>query len=140
MALSVFEDKSHLPTSADLAGAMGPAASHWESLKNHLQKQYGPLAEEWNHAGAKFGWSFRLKDKKRVVAYMTPCRGHFLAGFVLGEKAVHVIRDSDLPSDVIAMVEGAKAYAEGRGVRLEIRTRADLECAKKLAAAKMIAK
>jgi len=62
-----------------------------------------------------------LKQKKRTVLYMTPCKGYFLVGFALGEKAV----------------DAAQKFAEGRGVRLEIRNKPAREQAKLLAAIKM---
>ena len=52
---------------------------------------------------------------------MTPCKGYFLVGFALGEKAV----------------DAAQKFAEGRGVRLEIRNKPAREQAKLLAAIKM---
>ena len=61
----------------------------------------------------------------------------FLTGFVLGEKAVKAAHESDLPTSVLALIEGAPKYAEGRGFRIEIRTKKDLEVTKKLAAMKM---
>jgi hypothetical protein len=68
---------------------------------------------------------------------MTPCRGHFLVGFALGEKAVKAARRSGLPDTVLSLVAKAKRYAEGRGVRLEVRNKIDLACATTLAAIKM---
>ena len=43
----------------------------------------------------------------------------------------------DLPDSVLAVIDEAKKYAEGRGVRIEIRTKKDLEIAKELSAVKM---
>jgi hypothetical protein len=78
-----------------------------------------------------------LKQKKRTVLYMTPYRKHFLVGVVLGGKAIKAARASDLPAEVMKIIEEAKKYAEGTGVRLEIRNKKDLEAVKKLAAIKM---
>ena len=68
---------------------------------------------------------------------MTPRKGHFLVGFVLGEKAVRAARDSDLPDSIFTTIDEARKYAEGRGVRIEIRNKKSLEATKKLAAIKM---
>ena len=78
-----------------------------------------------------------MKQKKRTVLYMTPCKRHFLVGFVLGEKAVRAAHGSTLPDSVLTVIDEATKYAEGTGVRLEIRNRNDLETAKELAAIKM---
>ena len=58
-------------------------------------------------------------------------------GFALGEKAVMAAHDSPLPGSILTVIEEAKKYAEGRAVRIEIKSKKDLEIAKKLAAIKM---
>jgi hypothetical protein len=78
-----------------------------------------------------------LKRKKRTVLYMTPGKGYFLASFALGEKAVQAAHRSGLPDSVLNIIDGARKYAEGRGVRLEVRTKKDMENIKRLAAIKM---
>jgi hypothetical protein len=68
---------------------------------------------------------------------MTPCKGHFLVGFVLGDKAVQAAYDSNLPDSVLAIIREARKYAEGKAIRIEIRNKKDLAMAKKLTAIKM---
>ena len=137
MALSSFDDKSKQPKAGNLKRTLGRASAHWDSLIAHIAAEYAPLEETWNFSGANWGWSLRLKQKKRTVLYMTPCRGYFLVGFVLGEKAVKAAHESTLPEPVLSVIDSARKYAEGRGVRLEIRSRKDLDHTKKLAAVKM---
>jgi hypothetical protein len=137
VALSAFDDKSTKPDVSDLERVLGRTSTHWNNLKTHVAAEYAPLDETWGFAGAKWGWSLRLKQKKRTVLYMTPCRGHFLVGFALGEKAVKAAHGSTLPLSVLAVIDEARKYAEGRGVRIEIRNRKDLEASKQLAAIKM---
>ena len=67
---------------------------------------------------------------------MTPCEGYFLASFALGEKAVKAAHDSDLPTSVLRVIS-AKKYAEGRGVRLEVRNARAVRNVEKLAVIKM---
>ena len=101
-----------------------------------MQEAYGPLTEEWNFAGKAFGWSFRLSQPKRVFVYMTPCRAHFLASFVLGEKACQAAHAARLPPQVLALIDGATKYAEGRGLRIPVRAKRDLDVVEALAAIK----
>jgi hypothetical protein len=51
---------------------------------------------------------------------MTPQTGKFLASFALGEKAVAAAKLIKLSSDLLATIEAAPRYAEGRGVRIEV--------------------
>ena len=137
MTLSAFGDKSKAPTPGSLKKVLGNASSHWENLTAFLASEYEPLTEKWNFGGANWGWSLRLIQKKRTILYMTPCKGYFLAGLVLGEKAVKAARASSLPGDVLAIIDGARKYAEGRAVRIEVRNKKIREAVKTLAAIKM---
>lgn len=53
------------------------------------------------------------------------------------KKAVNAARESDLPEAILKTIEGAQVYAEGRGVRLEVRTSEDVGNVVGLSAIKM---
>ena len=137
MALSAFADKSMEPEKEELRQTLGRASARWDELVGHLATEFEPLVVDWTFAGANWGWSLRLKRKKRTILYMTPCRKHFLAGLALGEKAVAAAHQAALPDSTLAIIDQAPKYAEGRAVRLEVRKKADLEVVKRLAAIKM---
>ena len=137
MALFAFNDKSRPPRSKELKETLGRSGALWDQLKDHLASGYQPLTEKWVMYSEKWGWSLQLKRKKRTILYMTPCKKHFLVGFVMGEKAVKAAHESDLPEAVLALIDSAPKYVEGRGLRIEVRTKKDLETTKKLAAIKM---
>jgi hypothetical protein len=136
MALSAFDDKAKPPQEADLKATLGESYAQWSALKKHVSSQYA-ASSDWGFSGKAYGWGLRLKTEKRAVLYMTPCKGYFLASFALGEKAVKAARESDLPASVLEVIDSAKKYAEGRGVRLEVRTAEDVRNIEKLAAIKM---
>jgi hypothetical protein len=137
MATSAFDEKSSPPQADQLHTVLGRAARHWEALVERLASAYPPLTETWKYGGQKWGWALRLQRKKRTVVWLTPCRGHFIAGFALGEKAVQAAHESGLPAAVLTLIDGAKKYAEGRAVRLEVRTQKDARIVEQVAAAKM---
>jgi hypothetical protein len=137
VALSVFDDQSKEPQAGDLITMLGRSNSHWDSLVAHIAAEFPPLDITWGFSGAKWGWSLRLKQKKRTVLYLTPCRRHFLVGFALGEKAVKAAHEVPLPDSILEAIESASKYAEGRGVRVEVRSKKDLGAVMGLAAVKM---
>jgi hypothetical protein len=138
MALSAFDDKSKQPQEEDLKITLGSAYPHWSDLKKLIVTTYAPVSVEWGFASKSTGWGLRLKRDNRAILYMTPCKGYFLASFALGEKAVKAAHESDLPASVLAVIDGAKKYAEGRGVRLEVRSTEDVRTIEKLAVIKMM--
>ena len=138
MALSVFDDKARQPTEADLATALKGSFDFWNDLKERIAARFTPLSFEWGFAGKAYGWGLRLKHKKRTVLYMTPGAGYFLASFALGEKAVLAAHQGKLPSSILQSIDGARKYAEGRGVRLRVSSARDVRNIEKLAVIKMM--
>lgn len=137
MTLSAFDDKSRPPQDDDLAATLGSTFVFWNELKKLLASRFPPLSTEWGFSSKKTGWGLRLKHEKRTILYMTPCRSYFLASFVLGEKAAKAAHETDLPVSVLKVIDSAKKYAEGRGVRLEVRSAEDVHSVEKLAGIKM---
>jgi hypothetical protein len=137
MALSAFDDTTREPGREKLMVVLGDAAGLWDQLISRIRSNFDPLAEDWGFSGKKWGWSLRLKHKKRAVLYLTPSDGYFLAGLALGEKAVDAAREAALPRAVVEVIESFQKFAEGRGVRLGIRSEEDVDSACRLAAIKM---
>ena len=69
--------------------------------------------------------------------YLIPWKKFFLVAFVLGEKAVAAAEKSALPKAVLDMIRSARKYAEGRGIRIEVKRPQDVEHIKKLCEIKM---
>lgn len=137
MALSAFDDEAGPPDAAELAAALGDAATLWRELVEHVSTTYAPVTESWNHGGDKFGWSLRLKRKDRILLYMTPQLGQFLLGVVLGELAAERAHEDCFPHHILELIDGAPRYGEGRGIRLPVRREDDLATALALAALKL---
>jgi hypothetical protein len=137
MAISAFDDKGTPPGTRALNETLGRTGTLWARLCDDLEGEYGPLLREWNYWGKSHGWSMRLKRKKRAIVYMTPCRSHFLASFALGEKACAAARAAGAPAAVLKLIDAAPKFVEGRGVRVEVRSKRDIEVVEALAAIKM---
>ena len=132
MALSIFDDKAKQPTKQMLAKALGRQYDLWKEIAEYVVEKYPNAIEEWKYPGVKYGWSFRLKDKKRNIIYMTPGEGHIMVAFVFADTAVDAVLDSNLPQSIKDELRNAKKYVEGRGIRLEVRNKSDLASIKTL--------
>ena len=129
-----FDDKALSPDDRALAKGLGPAKPLWDAFVRHIAAEFAPVTEAW---GFYKMWSLRLKRKRRTIVYLLPRVGHFLCAFVFGGQATEAARRAKLPKAVLKAIEDAPVYAEGRGFRLEVRTEADVETMKALAAIKM---
>ena len=127
MEHSIFMDKSVLPEDADLRGALGDTYELWMEIRDRVYEKYPEGIEEWNFPGKKYGWSFRIKDKKRAIIYLLPREGAFMAAFVFGGRALDAILKSDVSEQIKSDLEGAKVYAEGRGIRIPVPDRSALK-------------
>ena len=132
MALSIFTDKSINPDNKALAEALSASFSWWNDIKDYVIQQYPKASEEWKHSGKNYGWGFRLKDTKRVIVYLTPNDGFFLFSIVFGEKATQEALKSNISDTIKKIINEAPVYAEGRGIRLEIKSAAIVSDLKKL--------
>ena len=120
MTLSAFDDKAHPPEPHELRTTLGHAWSAWIRLVELVREPVPSLNELWAFAGKSTGWGMRLREGDRVLAYMTPRRGSFLFSIVLGEAAVARATSRKLPAAILAAIDAAPLYAEGRGVRFEV--------------------
>jgi hypothetical protein len=125
------------PTIGALSRALGVTMPLWDELVRHIETTYAPVTHEWQEARISPLGFLRLIRKKRTILYLIPQDGYFLTAFVFGEKATAAVRQSDVPAAVIAALDAARVYAEGRGIRLETRTSADLATMRTLATIKL---
>lgn len=118
---SVFVDKNNLPDVNDLSSALENTYPLWQSIRDYVFAKYPQATEEWNYSSDKYGWSFRIKDSKRVIIYLLPRAAFFKVAFVFGQKATDAILQSGVSSVIKAELEAARVYAEGRGIRIDIK-------------------
>ena len=128
MSENVFLDKTPKPTPALFVKALGARAKYWDELKAHVP---GPVVEEWKHYG-KGGWVLKLFRGKRNLLFLSARKGYFFVSFVLGDKAVAFAQSSGLEADLLEQLLAARKFAEGRGIRIEVKSRRALEQAKRL--------
>jgi len=136
MLKNAFIGKAKQPTNQELAVELGAAKALWDRLLAELAKLEID-GEEWNSYSRKAGWALKVKREARTILYLSPAWGGFTASFALGDKALQAARKSRLPKPVKKMIDGAKRYAEGSAVRIEVHAAKDLAVVKKLAVAKM---
>jgi hypothetical protein len=122
---NAFLGASQQPSEHQVTQALGASATEWKQLVGWFAEQ-GVTGQEWKSSGIKYGWSLRLKQKKRNIVYLGPCAGCFRVAFVLGDRAVEAARHSALSKAAMQVLDGAPRYPEGTGVRLMVKSARDL--------------
>jgi hypothetical protein len=120
MEHSIFMDKSSAPSDSDLKNVLGKDHELWMKIRDRVLQRYPGGIEEWNFPGKKYGWSFRIKDKKRAIIYLLPQEGSFMVAFVFGQKAFNSILESMVSDQIKSDLSSARVYAEGRGIRIPV--------------------
>ena len=124
---NAFRDGAQAPTANDLRRVLGTRAAYWRELAEHVA-----VVEEWKYYGKTYGWTLKLLAGKRNLCFLTARDGWFVAGFVFGDKAVQAVAASVLPRELVDELLAAKKYAEGRGIRVPVKSRRALASAKLL--------
>ena len=119
--ISIFTDKTIIPDKEKLMDALGSKAELWKKIEDFVFNSYPGGKAEWNFPGKKYGWSYRIKDKKRAIIYFLPREGYFKVAFVFGQRAFDKIIDSDISDIIKDDLAGAKKFAEGRGIGIDVR-------------------
>jgi len=118
---SIFTDKLIVPTDDDLKTALGATYNLWQLIAAYAHEQCPKATDDWKFPGEKHGWSFRVNDKKRVLVYLLPRNGFFKVAMVFGQKAFEAVINSTVSDEIKQELAAAKAYAEGRGIRIDVR-------------------
>jgi hypothetical protein len=113
-------DKAVLPDDEGLKQALGATFNLWQEIIDFVYRKCPKVMTEWNYPGKNYGWSFRLKDKKRVIIYLLPRDGFFKVAFVFGQKACDTIMTAGISDQIKSDLSVARVYAEGRGIRIDV--------------------
>lgn len=121
MTISIFTDKARQPNPNDLVAPLGETYALWKQIRQFILEKYPCGVEEWTYPGKNYGWNFRIKDKRRAIAYMLPREGYFKVAFVFGQKATDQVLASTVGPKIKQELLQARVYAEGRGIRIDVR-------------------
>lgn len=131
-------DKGKVPDDAMLTKALGKTYTLWKELEKYVTDKYPAAVKEWKMTGAKYGWSYRLSDRKRVIIYFLPREKSFMTAFVFGAKAFEDIMKSSVSDKIKKELESAKVYAEGRGIRIDVKSKTAIKDIMKLVDIKLV--
>lgn len=135
--ISIFPDKTITPTDNELVEKLGSTYKLWAQLQDFVLSKYPNGLSEWNYPGKKYGWSFRIKDKKRAIIYLLPRDKYFKVAFVFGQKATDIVMTSDISSEIKTELMQARKYVEGRGISIDIKSELRIPDVKKLVEIKL---
>lgn len=120
MALSYFTNREKHPVDQDLQDVLAITSPYWREIIDFCYQHFPDISEEWNYSGKNYGWSLRIKSKKRNILYLIPCQGYFKFAFVFGKNAVEKIFNSNINQQIKLELSAARTYTEGTGFRMDV--------------------
>jgi hypothetical protein len=114
------------PGDKEVASELGAAQETWDKIITNLTPFYGKIDVEWKASKTSFGWTCLLKHKKRTLVYLTPEKEQIQVGIVLGDRAVALALASRLPRKIKTLITKAPKYGEGTGIRLRVKSGAEV--------------
>ncbi|MDP1891466.1 MAG: DUF3788 family protein [Gemmatimonadaceae bacterium] len=120
--------------------ALGAADAMFTGIVRVVEELASPLDIEWKSSKIAFGHVCLLRHKKRTLLYLLPEKSSITVAIVLGERAYGLAMASTLSTAIKTSLSEARPYAEGRGIRVPVRTSRDFATIRKLVAIKLTPK
>lgn len=120
------------PDDAELQRILDEAYPAYRALLDSAPE----LRPEWKYYGQKYGWSLKLFAGRRNLCFLAARERELGVAFVFGKRDVPRVLAAAIPQAMKDEFAAAKPYPEGQGLRIKVRTLADLEPVQELLAIK----
>jgi hypothetical protein len=131
MAIGVFTDKLHQPTTEEIHAAIGSKRQLWENLTNFIEDNYR-LKSDFAFYGKNYGWALRFRKAGKALLSLYPGQNSFTAQIIVSQTQAEKALSSGLSKKASKIIEEAHPYPEGRWLFLKVESEQDLNDVKQL--------
>jgi hypothetical protein len=132
-AKPVVADAAKPPSTRELTTLLGESYAAFRALR----QRGAAVTCEWKRYSKTSPWVLKVSQGDRTLFYAAPKDREFEATVVLGERATEAALEGRVSKKLHASIRAAKAYVEGRPVRVVVRGLADLVSVEQLVAVKL---
>ena len=134
MSIGAFTDKKQQPTEEEILAMIGPKLPLWEELIQFIRASY-PADEDFTFLyGKKYGWALRFRIRGQLLTSLYPTAGGFTAQVNLSPEAVEQTLAMQPGKNVLAAIDRAHPYPEGRWLFIPVESADDVQDIKRLLA------
>jgi len=120
MSFSAFTDKKLRPTESEIQKSLGSMIPAWDGLIQYIREVY-PSDEDFTYLyGKQYGWAVRFRRRGKLLTSLYPNNGGFTVQINLSPAAVEQVQGMALGENVLAAVNRAHPYPEGRWVFIPV--------------------
>ena len=120
MPFSAFRHEDACPTDDALRRSLGATAQLWATALDRLASSVEADACEWRSFTQRSGWCLNVKDATGTLAYFYPQRDGFIVVVTIGHGDVALAGAGGLPADVERALAGARPFAKGWSVLVDV--------------------
>ena len=132
-AKSVPGNTDKPPTTREITTLLGESYAAFRALT----ERGSAVTREWKRYSSKSPWVLKVSQGERTLFYARPMVGTFEATVVLGGRATTAALGGRVSKKLHPAIRAARAYAEGRPVRVVVKSLADVEGVEQLLAVKL---
>ena len=131
MAIGIFTDKLHQPTTEEIYAAVGSKQPLWENLTAFIVDSYR-LKSDFAFYGKNYGWALRFRKAGKALLSLYPGQESFTAQIIVSQAQAEKALSSGLGKKASKIIEDAHPYPEGRWIFIKIESEQDLNDVKQL--------
>jgi hypothetical protein len=134
MSIGAFTDKKQQPTEEEIFAMIGSRLPLWGELIQFIRESY-PADEDFTFLyGKKYGWALRFRIRRQLLTSLYPTAGGFTAQVNLSPEAIEQALAMQPGKNVLAAIDRAHPYPEGRWLFIPIELADDIHDIKRLLA------
>jgi hypothetical protein len=118
-----LDRREEFPDDTVLKTVLGRAFSSYRDVVSLS----GGFSGEWKFYGRKYGWQWKVYQKKKALFYLVPLKGGFRVGFAVRSEERVALLDSGLSDETKSALRMAKKYPEGYPLRFSVMCKADVK-------------
>ncbi|MCU0237433.1 MAG: DUF3788 domain-containing protein [Acidobacteria bacterium] len=127
-----LNDPKQFPNDQVLAGQLGKAKPAWIAFLALLKEKAPQLGSEWRYYNDGKSWLFKVSRQATAICWVAVWDKYFSVAFYLNARAEDLVRNSSLDlvlkREFLHPVEANKF----RSIRVEVRTKSDLNAVEEL--------
>jgi hypothetical protein len=123
----LLTDKNIYPTDDHIFSLIGEKKIYWKQIINHIATNYKDSTGSWNFYNDGKRWLFKMVNKKKTIFWAAILSDTFRLTFYFGDKAEHIIDESDLPQTIKDGFKTVKRYGLIRPVSFLVNDKADVD-------------